>query len=126
MKTVTVTFKDNKFIYTCTSEVTTDDLHKIKYDYHYILEERFSSLRKGDMVKVVIDIEFLPVLEHSLTKLQDYMKRNCSNTNVATWNFYRQEAKSMFRWQCINQLDASGFISKIIKHGRKESVSSES
>lgn len=117
MKTIIIELDNKnkgKLIYTLSSEINIDVLNSFKLNYHYMFEREIANLKAGKIKKLVFQRDLLFKLSSSYTDLLSYMKEHCRGTDVATWNFYREQAKTFYTFPVINRLDASGFINQIL------------
>ena len=83
-----------------------------KRDYQYFIEKAIQQANKRGASYATIDIDSLPELSDDLNELKENMK-GC--TNIADWNTQREIAKNYFTFPCICDLDASGYIKKVLK-----------
>jgi len=57
-------------------------------------------------------------VNHSLVELKKHMS---AATNVQHWNLLRREAKKLFPFQTLCELDASGYIKEVLPNESKRS-----
>ncbi|NMC99108.1 MAG: hypothetical protein GYA62_05245 [Bacteroidales bacterium] len=91
--------------------VTTEDLLKFKTDYRYKFQEGINTAINYHKA-VIFDLDDLPSLSTDMNELKKLMSRS---KNIDEWNSNRELAKNRFTFTVISRLDASGFISKVIK-----------
>jgi hypothetical protein len=55
-------------------------------------------------------------MERTFEDLKNFMNR--PTHDIEDWNKRREKAKSLFSQECINRLDASGFVKKVVRPHR--------
>lgn len=120
MKTITLTLDRSKratreTMWVLSTGVTTEDFVTFKRDYQYYILRSLYDMRNGGGQKT-FDLNNLPVLSSSLDDLKRFMQRECLDNNTTEgWNSAREKAKFSYTFPTIAQLDASGFIKKVVK-----------
>lgn len=88
---------------------------KFKGDYQYFIEKAMWEGKAANKLSVTIDIDKLPVLSDDLKALKSFMDLTPGQKySMVQWNQRRDEAKGFFTQPCISELDASGYIKKLV------------
>jgi hypothetical protein len=104
MKTITMV-KDNSpkgYAFILSKDISTDEYKKFKSEFSDTIELiKIKGLDKS----VIFDFT-------EIGKIKFFMS---GSINISEWNARREEAKAIFSMQTINELDASGYVSKCLR-----------
>lgn len=108
--------------YTLPNGMNGEELKKFKRDYSYFIEKAIRTAKeeaaKGFVYcqSATIDIDILPILSDDLGMLKSYMTDESNpHYTVEDWNTMREQAKEFFTAPVIAELDASGYIKKLVR-----------
>lgn len=129
MKNVRIIFPNPSKKVTWETYVLPDGLNgetwkKIKEDYWYIIIEKINNATRAGKLDVVIDLDKLPILNDNFSDLKLFMEAELLFIpyyvfSIPEWNVARQGAKSKFTASCIDRLDSSGYITKLMNKAKK-------
>lgn len=117
MKTITLLLdklpgEPRSIAYELSQGVTTQEFLQFKLDYKYFIQREIGGLNKASR-RHKFDLENLPELSSDFEQLKKLM--SIART-VEEWNTLREGYKFEFIFPVIAELDASGFINKVIKN----------
>jgi hypothetical protein len=118
MKNLIINFTKGFFEYVLPDGMNGAEFRKFKVDYFYVIErEVMKAKAEGVKESLVINMDTLPQLADDLNALKSFMTDAVSRDwlTVQEWNQRREEAKGFFTAPCIQELDASGYIKKLVK-----------
>jgi len=116
MKVLIIHLDAAQLYYTLPDGMTGEDFKRFKRDYIYFIDAKVSEGRRKDKHSVTLDIDSLPCLIDNFDALKTFMTDDSNpHYTVEDWNTQRQLAKGYFTAPCIMELDASGFIKKLVK-----------
>jgi microsomal dipeptidase-like Zn-dependent dipeptidase len=117
MKNLTIDLSKGCFQYVLPDGMSGEEFKNFKRDYFYVIEREVMKAKNEGKASIVINMENLPQLADDLKALKSFMDADLTNTfyTVQLWNQKREEAKGFFTAPCIQELDASGYIKKLVK-----------